>query len=217
MQSKPTPYRRFPTIDGSPRCWNCDADISRSPSGVCFKCKADNGPALAAVKNYRCRRCGSLLFKSAGGYGRIQTVCAKRQCHELQTVFLEPPTDPRHEPRERLASVKPHVLERERRWRQLLSDPADFMRVMEEKWRAAAAIRARERAEMSVGLRFDVLKRDGFRCRYCGVSVDDGAVLHVDHVMPRDKGGPTTLDNLVTACIDCNLGKSNKELTNASK
>ena len=33
-------------------------------------------------------------------------------------------------------------------------------------------------------LRFEVLNRDGFRCRYCGRSQRDGAVLHVDHVVP---------------------------------
>lgn len=84
---------------------------------------------------------------------------------------------------------------------------------MEERWRAAAAVRAKERAEMSAGLRWGVLSRDGFRCRCCGRSVDDGAVLHVDHRIPRSKGGPTSMGNLVTACLDCNLGKRDEDLT----
>jgi thioredoxin-like negative regulator of GroEL len=36
--------------------------------------------------------------------------------------------------------------------------------------------------------------------------------LHADHVIAESKGGPTTLENLVTACMDCNLGKSDKDL-----
>jgi len=86
------------------------------------------------------------------------------------------------------------------------------MAAMEERWQAFRTTQLRERGVIAVGLRFDVFMRDGFRCRYCGVSVDDGAILHADHVVPESKGGPTTFENLVTACIDCNLGKSNKDL-----
>lgn len=57
-------------------------------------------------------------------------------------------------------------------------------------------------------LRFRVLQRDGFRCVYCGTAARDGAVLHLDHVVPVAAGGETTEDNLVTACASCNLGKS---------
>lgn len=55
--------------------------------------------------------------------------------------------------------------------------------------------------------RFEILKRDGFRCRYCGATPGvDG--LHVDHIMPQSKGGSDHPDNLMTACSWCNLGKS---------
>lgn len=57
-------------------------------------------------------------------------------------------------------------------------------------------------------LRFEILKRDGFRCRYCGASAAS-SVLHVDHVVPESAGGEDAADNLVTACADCNGGKSN--------
>lgn len=36
-------------------------------------------------------------------------------------------------------------------------------------------------------------------------------VLHVDHIKPVSKGGKNTITNLITACRDCNLGKSNVE------
>lgn len=83
---------------------------------------------------------------------------------------------------------------------------------IEERWRLMRLDRARRRADIAVGLRFDVFNRDGFRCRYCGVGVDKGAILEADHVIPRSIGGPDTLANLVTACWDCNRGKSDKIL-----
>lgn len=56
-------------------------------------------------------------------------------------------------------------------------------------------------------VRFFVLQRDGFACRYCGKGVSDGAILELDHVHPRSKGGPDTADNLIAACQGCNNGK----------
>lgn len=60
-------------------------------------------------------------------------------------------------------------------------------------------------------LRFEILKRDGFRCAYCGATPLT-ALLHVDHVVPASEGGPDLPENLVTACATCNLGKSNVPL-----
>lgn len=60
-------------------------------------------------------------------------------------------------------------------------------------------------------LRFNVLVRDKFTCRYCGASPnkDPSVTLHVDHIIPWSKGGQTSLDNLQVLCSTCNLGKSN--------
>lgn len=55
-------------------------------------------------------------------------------------------------------------------------------------------------------LRFQVLERDGFTCRYCGARPPN-VVLHLDHVVAVAKGGGNTLENLVTACLPCNIGK----------
>jgi 5-methylcytosine-specific restriction endonuclease McrA len=68
------------------------------------------------------------------------------------------------------------------------------------------------------GLRFRVLARDDFRCRYCGrPAASPDVVLHVDHVVPRAAGGGDDPANLVTACADCNLGKSNLVLTTSTR
>lgn len=64
---------------------------------------------------------------------------------------------------------------------------------------------------LSKRTRFEVLKRDGFRCRYCGTS-SLSALLHVDHVIPRAEGGSDDPTNLVAACAACNLGKSDVQL-----
>ena len=61
-------------------------------------------------------------------------------------------------------------------------------------------------------LRFEILKRDNFTCQYCGKSQKDGATLHVDHIKPFSKGGRTIPENLVTACFECNIGKSDNPL-----
>jgi 5-methylcytosine-specific restriction endonuclease McrA len=53
-------------------------------------------------------------------------------------------------------------------------------------------------------LRFEILKRDGFRCRYCGAK---GVPLQVDHIKPVIQGGLTEPKNLTTACDECNGGK----------
>jgi hypothetical protein len=64
---------------------------------------------------------------------------------------------------------------------------------------------------VSKKLRFEVFKRDGFRCVYCG-STPEKAMLRVDHVEPASKGGADEPWNLVTACFDCNAGKSDRRL-----
>ena len=63
-------------------------------------------------------------------------------------------------------------------------------------------------------LRFEVFKRDGFRCAYCGKSPPD-VLLEVDHIKPKSKKGKDDINNLLTACFDCNRGKSNIEIDKA--
>ena len=62
-------------------------------------------------------------------------------------------------------------------------------------------------ANSPLSLRFMVLARDGFRCRYCGRGPKDGAVLQVEHVVPRNRKGVHRSINLRAACEECNLGK----------
>jgi hypothetical protein len=64
--------------------------------------------------------------------------------------------------------------------------------------------------KLSKTLRYDILSRDNFTCQCCGAKSIDGAVLEVDHIVPRSKGGSNDPGNLRTLCSNCNGGKSDK-------
>jgi 5-methylcytosine-specific restriction endonuclease McrA len=100
----------------------------------------------------------------------------------------------------------------------------------------------RASSKVSPQLGRDVLLRDKYHCRYCGIPVFAyseakkirsllGAAEFVvdksnehahgtlrafynsfDHVIPVSRGGHTSLENLVTACYPCNFGKDNYTL-----
>jgi 5-methylcytosine-specific restriction endonuclease McrA len=60
--------------------------------------------------------------------------------------------------------------------------------------------------------RLAIYLRDGLSCCYCGESVEDGASLTLDHVLPVIKGGTNHESNLVTSCVRCNLHKGSRNL-----
>jgi hypothetical protein len=68
-----------------------------------------------------------------------------------------------------------------------------------------------KRISLSKSVRFEVFKRDSFKCQYCGASAPD-VLLQVDHIMPVANGGSNELVNLITACEVCNAGKRDKTL-----
>ncbi|MBI3547621.1 MAG: HNH endonuclease [Elusimicrobia bacterium] len=47
------------------------------------------------------------------------------------------------------------------------------------------------------------------RCCYCGGRFRTSE-LNLDHVVPRSRGGDSSWDNVVTACIPCNTKKGNR-------
>lgn len=63
------------------------------------------------------------------------------------------------------------------------------------------------REQINDKLRYAVLQRDNSICQRCGRGIRDGVKLAVDHKIPVDMGGATTLDNLWTLCTECNGGK----------
>lgn len=54
----------------------------------------------------------------------------------------------------------------------------------------------------------NVLIRDDHMCQYCGARGD--RMMTVDHVIPKSRGGESTWENLVCACMRCNNRKNNR-------
>ena len=96
--------------------------------------------------------------------------------------------------------------------------PRGGQRFGEPEERPAGRRTRRARDPIRAQMRFRVLQRDGFRCRYCGrPGGAPGVVLHVDHVVPLAARGCSTEDNLLTACEECNLGKSTTAVVQAGR
>jgi 5-methylcytosine-specific restriction endonuclease McrA len=55
--------------------------------------------------------------------------------------------------------------------------------------------------------RRNILHRDNHTCQYCGYG---GENLTLDHVLPRSRGGGDTWENMVTACVQCNVRKGSR-------
>lgn len=100
----------------------------------------------------------------------------------------------------------------------LLEDPHfDGLKILaDQRLRARAGGRRgpkpdNKRPSLTKSIRFEVLHRDGFKCKHCGATKDDAA-LHIDHIKPVALGGTDTMDNLQTLCQACNLSKSKRVL-----
>ena len=74
--------------------------------------------------------------------------------------------------------------------------------------------RKRRRKSLSPRTRFEIFKRDSFTCQYCGRTPPQ-VTLEVDHILPVAAGGLDETGNLLTACTECNAGKSDRQLTTA--
>jgi len=59
--------------------------------------------------------------------------------------------------------------------------------------------------------RYAVFYAANFKCQACGASPNptNDVTLHVDHVLPKSRGGTDDALNLQSLCADCNLSKSN--------
>ena len=64
-------------------------------------------------------------------------------------------------------------------------------------------------SEIDRRLRNEVLHRDNYRCRECGILVIRGKGVrpHIHHIQPRSAGGLDSPDNLITLCEPCHSSK----------
>ena len=60
--------------------------------------------------------------------------------------------------------------------------------------------------------RHNIFERDRNTCQYCAKPFDRRE-LNLDHIIPRERGGTTTWENIVCACIPCNTRKANRTPT----
>ena len=65
---------------------------------------------------------------------------------------------------------------------------------------------------VSGSIRYNVLKRAKHRCELCG-GHEDQVALHVDHIIPRSKGGPDDISNFQALCMTCNTNKRDTDGT----
>lgn len=61
-------------------------------------------------------------------------------------------------------------------------------------------------------VRYEVLKRAKYRCELCGAH-EDQAALHIDHIVPRSKGGSDDISNFQSLCVTCNTNKRDRDDT----
>lgn len=61
-------------------------------------------------------------------------------------------------------------------------------------------------------VRYEVLKRAKYRCELCGAH-EDQAALHVDHIIPRARGGSDDISNFQSLCVTCNTSKRDRDDT----
>lgn len=64
-------------------------------------------------------------------------------------------------------------------------------------------------------LRGELMDRDKWTCRYCGEAVTTTTAT-LDHIVPQSRGGPSTPENLTTACHTCNSIKSGRTYDEAA-
>lgn len=76
---------------------------------------------------------------------------------------------------------------------------------------------AEQRIKVMPAMRWRVFQRDRWKCVSCGRGSENDVILHVDHIVPRSKGGKDELGNYQTLCHLCNIGKSNKDQTDLRK
>ena len=60
--------------------------------------------------------------------------------------------------------------------------------------------------------RLTIYLRDGLACAYCGDSVEGGAKLTLDHIIPYSKGGSNSPSNLVACCHRCNSARGDRPM-----
>lgn len=84
----------------------------------------------------------------------------------------------------------------------------EILQAAGEDRKLVKAIIRKSQRQISRDVSWRVYRRDNFKCRYCGA---DDCPLTVDHLVLWEEGGPSTEDNLVSACRRCNNKRGNTQ------
>ena len=88
----------------------------------------------------------------------------------------------------------------------------DFEQYLEDKGfeEKTYSFKCSSRKAIPGTIRQNVLMRDNYTCQICGATVEDGAKLEIDHIIPYSKGGTDKENNLQVLCRQCNREKHNR-------
>lgn len=99
-------------------------------------------------------------------------------------------------------------------WARLIPDPDEpFIQGVAFRMRVPEVITLMEYDRVPTNAvtfsRRNIYKRDRFTCQYCG-DQPGSEELTIDHVQPRSRGGTSTWENCVLACLECNKRKADR-------
>lgn len=96
------------------------------------------------------------------------------------------------------------------RYRERINDKNDDYYIHKDIWDSLTKV---ERGIVTNKLRFEIYKRDEYKCCRCGAKDN----LEIDHIVPISKGGKSTINNLQTLCHNCNIKKGVKAIRYVKK
>lgn len=166
-----------------------------------------------------CKYCGKVILPEVQTFYSIKGYCSKI-CKDRSNGILDVPIEKAMKEITKEIRLKTiikelrHLIEELRTSGNKMEDIALTKKESEQiandiKYIFFSFKKALHTPEKTLNKRFLILKRDNFRCIYCGRdSVQKDIKLHIDHIIPRSKGGSDDINNLVTSCSECNLTKA---------
>jgi hypothetical protein len=78
-------------------------------------------------------------------------------------------------------------------------------------------VKSKKQEDFTAAQKKKILEKDDYKCVVCGKGKKDGVELHIDHIIPKDKGGKATIENGQTLCSQHNFLKKNLNQTETAK
>lgn len=175
--------------DGFSKMWN---SVSISTREDTIKSKLDSMTSTLSDNRSRMTKCDIAQCEQYVSY--MRDLLAKKQAERqhMEREQKEINMERKRQKAEKSAELARQQLEKEK----ALSERQHYI--------------AEQRRLVTASVRYEVMRRDHFRCVLCGSTAQNGTTLHVDHIIPLAKGGTSEMANLRTLCDRCNLGKGTK-------